>query len=571
MKALDYLWRSARPFDRPPRLTQLALARLACVVVWSLSVATAGAQQPRFRIDDPLWADPDRVLSIPEPTERPLSKTLDLLQKTFTMPRTGHVQAQNLNTLDEVPDSSWFTNRMSRRVMPIHELARGPNQGDGPVMTTTWLVVGAKTQGATPGLQIEDGRGDRYFIKFDPLHWPQMATSAEIVGTKFFHAFGYHVPENYLVRWRPEYEVDTDAEVLWDSGHTDRLSRGYVDDLLEGVPVRPDGTVQVVASKLLPGRPIGPFDFQGVRSDDSNDIFSHEDRRELRSLRIFCAWMNHNDSDSVNTLDMYYTKDEGRGYVMHHLIDFGSTLGSGATHPHARRVGNEYYIEFTPALKSAATFGVWDRPWRHVDYVEYPSVGRFESAYFRPESWRPDYPNPAFEKMTPQDAFWATRTVMRFSNEGIRAIVATGQYDDPAAETHVADALIERRDKIVSFYLGQINPLDGFMIDGLSPSRYVFFQNLGVEAGLSEDVECEYHYRWSTYDNVSDTRSPLGSQARVRATVVPIPASPGAFSVLRLSSLCVGQPNWTSGIDVFLRNGTELTIVGVERLHPDPS
>ena len=145
--------------------------------------------------------------------------------------------------------------------------------------------------------------------------------------------------------------------MLWDSGHTDALSRGYVDDLLEGVPVRPDGTIQVLASKLLPGRPIGPFDFQGVRSDDPNDIFPHEDRRELRALQVFCAWLNHNDSDSVNTLDMYYTDLEGRGYVVHNLIDFGTTLGSGAILPHARRVGNEYYIEFTPALKAAPTLG----------------------------------------------------------------------------------------------------------------------------------------------------------------------------------------------------------------------
>ena len=431
-------WRSDRRSESVARGPAARWVTAAFVACSGLAVA-AGAQERRFMPDDPIQEDPDRMLSIPEPTERPLSKTIDLFHKTFTAPRGGQTRAQNLNTLGEVPDSSWFTNRMSRGVMSIDALVRGPNRGDGPDKSATWLIVGAKTEGATPGLRIRDGRGDVYFIKFDPQHWPQMATSAEIVGTKFFYAFGYHVPENYLVRWAPAYEVDPDAEVLWDSGHTDALSRGYVDDLLEGVPVRRDGTIQVVASKLLPGRPIGPFDFQGVRSDDPNDIFPHEDRRELRALQIFCAWLNHNDSDSVNTLDMYYTDAQGRGYVVHNLIDFGTTMGSGATHPHVRRMGNEYYIEIAPALKAAATLGMWDRPWRHVEYVEYPSVGRFESAYFQPEAWRPDYPNPAFTKMTPQDALWATRTVMRFSDDAVRAIVATGQYDDPAAEAYVAD------------------------------------------------------------------------------------------------------------------------------------
>ena len=396
-----------------------------------------------------------------------------------------------------------------------------------------------------------------------------MATSAEIVGTKFFYAFGYHVPENYLVRWAPAYEVDPDAEVLWDSDHTDALSRGYVDDLLEGVPVRRDGTIQVVASKLLPGRPIGPFDFQGVRSDDPNDIFPHEDRRELRALQIFCAWLNHNDSDSVNTLDMYYTDAQGRGYVVHNLIDFGTTMGSGATHPHVRRMGNEYYIEIAPALKAAATLGMWDRPWRHVEYVEYPSVGRFESAYFQPEAWRPDYPNPAFTKMTPQDALWATRTVMRFSDDAVRAIVATGQYDDPAAEAYVADALIERRDKIVRYYLSRITPLDGFRLTGAGEARQLEFDNLAVAVGLAGD--CEYSYQWFQYDNATDGRSVLTGEATTGQMSLPMPGGSTPFPMVRLTSRCDGQSTWASAIDVFLRNGPDPRVVGVDRTDPDAS
>ena len=538
------------------------LGTVLCLV---LAVPTV-AQERRFRSDDPIREDPDRVLSIPEPTERPLSKTIDLFQKTFTTPRGGQIRAQNLNTLGEVPDSSWFTNRMSRRVLSVDELVRGPNQGAGPDMSTTWRIVGAKTEGDTPGLRIRDGRGDVYFIKFDPQHWPQMATSAEIVGTKFFYAFGYHVPENYLVRWTPEYEVDPDAEVLWDSGHTDALSRGYVDDLLEGVPVRPDGTIQVLASKLLPGRPIGPFDFQGVRSDDPNDIFPHEDRRELRALQVFCAWLNHNDSDSVNTLDMYYTDLEGRGYVVHNLIDFGTTLGSGAILPHARRVGNEYYIEFTPALKAAPTLGIWDRPWRHVEYVEYPSVGRFESAYFQPQAWRPDYPNPAFDKMTPQDALWATRTVMRFSDEAVRAIVATGQYDDPAAEAYLAGALIERRDKIVRYYLSRINPVDGFRVTGAGGTQRLEFGNLGLDVGLA--ANCDYGYQWYRYDNDLDARSSLTGEATTSLPAIPIPSGSIPFRIVRLTSHCARQPSWSSAVEVFVRGGSEPTVVGVDRGDP---
>ena len=533
--------------------TRLAFAFL-------LTVSTVQAQ--RFKPDDPLWQDPDRILSIPEPTDRPLSKTIDLFQKTFIKPEEGQMRAQNINTLGEVPDSSWFTNRMSRRVMTIDELVRGPDRSEGPDMSVPWTIIGAKTEGITPGFRIRDGRGDVYFIKFDPLYWPQMASSAEIIGTKFFYAFGYNTPENYLVYWRPEYEIDQQAEVLWDSGQVERLSEGYVKDVLEAVPKRLDGTVQVVASKFLPGRPVGPFDFQGTRSDDPNDIFLHQDRRELRALRIFAAWLNHNDSDSVNTLDMYQTNGKGNSYVRHYLIDFGTVMGSGAHQPHARRVGHEYFMEFKPALKAAATLGIWDRPWRHLDYQEYKSVGRFESKYFQPQEWKPDYPNPAFDKMQPEDALWATRTVMRFSDEAIRAIVKTGQIDDTEAENHVVATLIERRDKIVRHYLAESNPLDGFELVERDNVWELVFKNLGIEAGLAARVN--YTYKWHRFDNQTEQLESLGAEGTSTEPKLALPRDQADFLMVRISTS--GLPHWKQAIDVYLSMGsTEPSVVGIER------
>lgn len=534
--------------------------------ILTLSVVIAGNSAlggGKFKPDDPLWVDADN-LSIPQPTDRPLSKTIDLLQKTFTKPREGEVRAQNINTLGEVPDSSWFTNRMSRRVMTIDELVQGPDRGEGPDLSQTWVIIGAKTEGVTPGFRIRDGRGDVYFIKFDPLYLPQMATSAEVIGTKFFYAFGYNVPENYLTYWRPVYQIDSEAEVQWESGHVERLSNAYVKDLLKGVTQRPDGTIQVLASKLLPGRPVGPFDFQGIRLDDPNDIFPHQDRRELRGLGVFTAWLNHNDSDSVNTLDMYES-GQGGSFVRHNLIDFGTVMGSGSIQPHARRVGNEYYIEFKPALKAAVTFGIWDRPWRSIKYPDYKAVGRFESSYFQPQAWKPDYPNPAFDKMTPQDALWATRTVMRFSDEAVRAIVQTGKIDNPEAEDYLVDTLIERRDKIVRYYLTQINPLDGFTLsaaaDGESSLEFV---NLGVEAGFGS--QCRYQYAWHRFDNQTETLSALGVPGETSQATLSVPEDPAEFLMVRVSSSCPAQPLWRRNpVEVYLRNSANPSVVGIER------
>lgn len=90
-----------------------------------------------------------------------------------------------------------------------------------------------------------------------------------------------------------------------------------------------------------------PLQVYGTRPDDPNDIFPHEHRRELRGLRAFSAWLNHDDSRSVNTLDTL-VEVEGRRVLRHHLIDFGSTLGSASVTAQKPRAGNKYIWEARP-------------------------------------------------------------------------------------------------------------------------------------------------------------------------------------------------------------------------------
>jgi len=154
----------------------------------------ASASAEKFFQDDPVWKDRDQ-LPIAKPREIEISQIYDLSYNTFKNPDVKKDNgAENVNTLGEVPDSSWFTNR-SEHFPSMDEILKGANKGTGPDMTGRWTIVHAKTQGITPGFTIQDQRGDTYFIKFDPLKNPQLATSAEIICTKFFYAFGYNVPE----------------------------------------------------------------------------------------------------------------------------------------------------------------------------------------------------------------------------------------------------------------------------------------------------------------------------------------------------------------------------------------
>ena len=84
---------------------------------------------------------------------------------------------------------------------------------------------------------------------------------------------------------------------------------------------------------------------------------------------------------------------------------------------------------------------------------------------FDPLTWRPEYPNPAFDNMRPDDAFWAARIVAKFSDADIRAIVSKARYTDPRATDYITATLIERRNKVLKTWLTGVNPLVDFAFE----------------------------------------------------------------------------------------------------------
>ena len=155
--------------------------------------------------------------------------------------------------------------------------------------------------------------------------------------------------------------------------------------------------------------------------------------------------------------------DGDRRYVKHYMFDFGSIMGSGTVFAQRHRAGNEYIVDWAPGWLTLATLGLYTRDWLHIDYPETPSsVGRFEGRSFDPLTWRPEYPNTAFDNMRPDDAFWAARIVARFSDSDIRAIVSKARYTDPRATDYITSTLIERRDKVLKTWLTGVNPLVDF-------------------------------------------------------------------------------------------------------------
>src|SRR5262249_35675851 len=145
----------------------------------------------------------------------------EFLRNSFAVPhrenkalRDGPHAALDINTVGEVPDSAWYTNRQRECRMTIEELKRGPGNAAPPVAGGPWRGGSAASDGVTPGLVIEDQRKNRYVLKFDPPDSPELASAADVIGSKAFYALGYNTPENYIVNFRREFLAIPEG-VMW--------------------------------------------------------------------------------------------------------------------------------------------------------------------------------------------------------------------------------------------------------------------------------------------------------------------------------------------------------------------
>jgi hypothetical protein len=436
--------------------------------------------------------------------------------------------------------------------MSLEEVQRGPG-GTGPDPQGPWIITHCKTNGISPGLRIKDQKGDAYLIKFDPPDFAELATGVDAIGAKFFYAAGYNVPENTVVSFDEKIlKADDDLQCAGPSGETIAMTAGGIEHFLRSVGHTKDGKLRAIASKFIAGKPKGPFSYSGVRPDDPNDTIPHEHRRELRGLRVIAAFLNHNDVKQINTLDSYVEED-GKKFLKHYLIDFGSTLGSSTTAPKVAREGTEHVFDATEILKAFVTLGIYRRTGdREVDPL-HPSIGYIEGKEFEPAKWKPNYPIVAFSNMTDRDAYWGAKIVASFTHEQIAAIVKTGRYTDPIAESVLVEILEQRRDRIADYYFRRIAPMDRWRLQGNS----LVFDDLAVDARRDDPVRVRYQVT----TEAKNVKRGGGTFSHKTPIPVDVREEPTEVKITRISP---GWPALSMSVWVQRVSGTP-TIVGIRR------
>ena len=267
--------RRSEEADHDPSHYVFAASSVSCSSPsWSAAALAATAASVRtaskkFYSDDPIAREPESAdASKAAPWD--IDLFYDLTYQLFVTPGKDYARprAQNVNTIDEVPDSSWFTNRVGarphhrrggdegpRRTAPRRTRPRGPSRGRRAPAPRRASPPRTRTAGT-------------WFVSFDAPVNPEGATGALVVATKLFWALGYNQVEYHLTTLRPDkVQIDPQATRKRPSGDRTPLTEGDVHEILERANRNADGTLphggrphaarQGARRLQVPGHPAG--------------------------------------------------------------------------------------------------------------------------------------------------------------------------------------------------------------------------------------------------------------------------------------------------------------------------
>jgi hypothetical protein len=262
-----------KPFGIPPLVLLAGLT--AC-----------GAAERRFALRDPFAVDTDlrsvalpcrlapsekdsrHVSCTPEPYVSPLiwDGADNLVFRPFAelWAFQASREALNVNSLDEVADSAWFTNRIGVRAMDADEVLRAGCSPSQLLPDTTnapdgsWVIDKGKQNGSSPGFRIKIAGRGKYLLKSDdPV--PERPSAASVIGADAYHAAGYNFSCEQVVYVKPSvFKLTPGLTVVDNSERVRPFDQAALDALLRKV-ARKGEYLRFQASAWLEGSLIGPF------------------------------------------------------------------------------------------------------------------------------------------------------------------------------------------------------------------------------------------------------------------------------------------------------------------------
>jgi hypothetical protein len=434
---------------------------------------------------DPSRKDPRHVSCAPVPTYNAF--IWDAVDNVVFRPFSdalrvpgGARESTDVSSLDEVPDSSWFTNRLGIHPMTPEELELGRCTSDQILDGATapdgaWVIDKGKMEGVTDGFGVTVPGKGRFLFKADDKNQPEHASAAQTVGVRVYHAAGYFVPCEQVVYFRPSV-FTLKPHLRYKRQFEDEKDFGQkeLDAIFAHSPRRGD-LVRMQASAWLPGYGLGGFHYEGTRADDPNDVIAHEDRRELRGKRLLNAWLDRVDDRLANTLDTWMTDrpgpaDGSPGHVIHNLLDTSECFGIDYnTDEVTKRVGFTYVWDWRDIGIDLGVLGTRKNVWETTQKTPgEENFFYFNVRDFVPENWKNEYPIAAFSRMTERDGAWMARILARFTPGMVDALARMADYTKPEETAYLRDVLEGRLEKILERYLTRLSPITDVHVEGTS-------------------------------------------------------------------------------------------------------
>jgi hypothetical protein len=423
---------------------------------------------------DPTPKDPKHVTCAPEPYVSPViwdgADNLLFRPLSEALAFEATTESVNVNSLDEVPDSAWFTNRIGAHPMSIEDVQRGacePAKLLDPDVAPdgSWVIDKGKENGSSPGFRVAIAGKGKFMFKSDGAV-PEHASAASVVGAAAYNAVGFYTScEQIVYIKRSLLKLTPGLRVTGNFLGGKPFDEKALDAVL-AVTARRGALLRFQASSWLPGRLVGPFRYEGTRDDDPNDVIPHENRRELRGGALLAAWVDHFDAREQNSMDSWVVEkpsegDSSPGHLVHFYLDTSDCLGSTWDWDEVtRRLGFSYIVDWGDLSRDFVTLGIPVRPWDRVKRLPgFEQFFYFDVDNFEADKWKNEYPNPAFSRMTERDGAWMARILSRFSPGAVKALAELANFTDHRQTDYLAYVLEGRLRKILERYLTHLSPV----------------------------------------------------------------------------------------------------------------
>jgi hypothetical protein len=525
---------------------------LVSVPFWACAPSAPSLPEARF-VNAPAVkiVDDRREVEKPPPRNREPYMHVDIYDAAFGRRVTRALEvprprrALGVSSIDEVPDSTWFTNRIGVRALTADEIRTGPVTLESPELHFPWTILSLNRGSGDHSFLVLDARGVKYLIKFDEPEMPELFTGTDVVVNRLLWAAGYNVAEDQVTYLRREdLTIAPGAKIKRPVDGDDLpLKVADVDEELTKVAREQDGRIRALASRWIDGKSLGKSLAEGVRDGDPNDLIPHEMRRDLRGAYSVFAWVDHMDLWAGNFLDIWGSDpiDPSRHYVKHYLVDFGKALSVIGVASGDRARTMRYRFDPWNMLRETAMLGIPSRPWDARSAPALRGVSPLFDAYsFDPAQWHSDFPYVPVKTADRIDKFWGAKIVSRFTRDQIHAAVEAARFTDPRAVEYITDTLVGRQRKTASYWFDQVNPLDRVAVEA---DGSVCFDDLAVSLGYRPGMTTRYEvasYDWAA----KQLATPVVIHADVHGDTCTAPVamgtSPVGYTIVRITTMRPG-------------------------------